>query len=286
MQYPALDVFGADSDLLLAAVDDHEPTAVEERESGVRIFFATTHARDAAIQTLARRGMAASPIDVDDEDWARRSQQNLTPITVGRITVAPPWSALPSPTAQSPSPAHVVIQPSMGFGTGHHATTRLCLRALQAIDRDLAGADVLDVGTGSGVLAIAACRLGARRAVGIDHDADAIRSANENLQLNPDAGDVRFELVDLAAWLDRPRADVVTANLTGAVLERAAALILAATRPGGTMILSGLMTPERPAVQAAFERARLVEAFEEDGWAALILKNVSPPADPRGTAGR
>ena len=129
-------------------------------------------------------------------------------------------------------------------------------------------------GTGSGVLAIAACRLGARRAVGIDYDADAIRSANENLQLNPDAGDVRFELVDLSVWLDRPRADIVTANLTGAVLERAATLILSATRPGGMMILSGLMTPERPSVRAAFEAARLVDELEEDGWAALILKKV------------
>jgi ribosomal protein L11 methyltransferase len=272
VRYPALDVLAADSDLLLAAVDDHAPTAVEERESGVRIFFPTIDARNAAIETLARGGVPASPVDVDDEDWARRSQANITPITVGRVTVAPPWSPVPSPTAHRPSPVYIVIEPSMGFGTGHHATTRLCLRALQATD--LAGADVLDVGTGSGVLAIAASRLGARRAIGIDNDADAIRSANDNLQLNPDARDVRFELADLAVWLDGPRADLVTANLTGAVLERAAALIMAGTRPGGTMILSGLLTPERPSVQAAFSAARLADAFEEDGWAALILKKV------------
>src|SRR5262245_19309894 len=157
----------------------------------------------------------------------------------------------------------------MGFGTGHHATTRLCLAALQ--DIDLSGAFVLDAGTGSGVLAIAAARLGARRALGIDFDPDAIQSARENLDLNPEAGGVEFEVADLAAR-DLPRADVVTANLTGALLVRSAAALLDAVRPGGRLVLSGILADERDEVVHAFAPAGIVRIREEDGWVGLAMK--------------
>jgi ribosomal protein L11 methyltransferase len=157
----------------------------------------------------------------------------------------------------------------MGFGTGHHVTTRLCLAALQTID--LTGRELLDVGTGSGVLAIAADRLGAARAIGIDFDPDAIQSARENLDLNPDVRHVTFETIDLAAR-PLPGADVVTANLTGALLVRSAGALLGAVRSGGILILSGLQAHERDEVRQAFANAEVCWEREEDGWIGIAVK--------------
>lgn len=290
MKYPCLDVDGVDGDLVLALVDDFAPTAVEERPDGLSIFFSTGTSRDRAREavTAALPQAAVAAREVDDEDWARRSQENLTPITVGRITVTPPWfvasasasaaSDLGPPTSnlqpQTPnlqpatSDLRIVILPSMGFGTGHHATTRLCLEALQA--QPVAGARVLDVGTGSGVLAIAAARLGAPEALGIDFDPDAITNALENLELNPEAPSVRFEVVDVRdAAL--PRADLVLANLTGAVLIQNASLLSGAVAPGGTLIVSGLQAHERDEVVSAFGALQPRWEKEEAGWVCIAF---------------
>jgi ribosomal protein L11 methyltransferase len=261
--YPALDVITAEVDIVLAIVDDFSPTAVEERLDIVRVFFADGERRAGARAALAPR-FTVSAIDVSDEDWARRSQESLQPVTVGRITIVPnPKSRIPNPEIV------IVILPSMGFGTGHHATTRLCLAALQTID--VTGRTVLDVGTGSGVLAIAADRLGAASAIGIDVDADAIQSAHENLALNPDAAHVRFELADFASANLR-RVDVLCANLTGALLQRSAVMLMDAVTPGGTLILSGLQAHERNDVVHAFVSAETVWEREEESWVGLAMK--------------
>ncbi|HKB13131.1 MAG TPA: 50S ribosomal protein L11 methyltransferase [Vicinamibacterales bacterium] len=263
--YPALEIRTDAPDMLAALVDDFSPVALEPRDVDVRVFFATAADRDAAHRALTTQFDIAA-VDVPDEDWARRSQENLLPVTVGNITIEH-CPQVPGPLV--PSPLTITIQPSMGFGTGHHATTRLCLAALQTIE--LTNRDVLDVGTGSGVLAIAAARLGAARAIGIDCDADAIRSARENLALNIEARQVSFELLDVAA-APLPGADVVTANLTGALLVRSARPLVDAVRSDGTLILSGILASERDDVAAAFGGMRIVWEREEDGWVGLAVK--------------
>jgi ribosomal protein L11 methyltransferase len=264
-------VHSAASDLVAAFVDDYHPTAIEETDHGtaVRVYFVTATERDAARADLAARQLGVDAIDVPDEDWARRSQQNLAPIAIGRITVFPnPESRLTNPESRIPNRCTIVIQPSMGFGTGHHATTRLCLSALQMLD--LSNAFLLDVGTGSGILAIAAARLGAAGALGIDSDPDAIQSARENLVLNPAVRHVEFAAADLMSAV-LPQADVVTANLTGAVLIAAAAVLQRALRPGGSLIVSGLLSEERASVYEAFGTMSLEWEAEEDGWVSLRL---------------
>jgi ribosomal protein L11 methyltransferase len=268
LKYPAIDVTGVDSDHLLTLVDDFNPSAVDTVESVVTIFFPDAARRDLAKTAVvqAHPGVLVITRDVDDEDWARRSQENTTPITVGRITVTPPWFVV---SDAGPAPFTIVIAPSMGFGTGHHATTRLCLQALQELD--LVGSHVVDVGTGSGVLAIAARVLGASEVIGIDDDPDAIHSAIENLARNPAIDQVRFEVKDLRA-APIPRADAITANLTGALLIRSANLLLGALNASGSLIVSGLQRHERDDVVKAFGRAHIAWEAAEEEWAGLVLR--------------
>ena len=268
MNYPALDIRCEHLDLLLALVDDFSPTAIEERDDAVRVFFSNAASRDAAGAQLATRFDVRS-LDVPDEDWARRSQQSLQPVTVGRITVSPH-------PALSPQPLALFIPASMGFGTGHHVTTRMCLEALQTLD--LSGKTILDAGTGSGILAIAAARLGAARAVGVDDDADAIHAARENLTLNPTAG-VLFEVGDLRTTT-MDAADVVTANLTGALLLKSASILTGVVRPGGALILSGLQAHERDDVVRAFGAATVTWERSKDEWVGLILRVNQSAANP------
>jgi ribosomal protein L11 methyltransferase len=267
--YPAITIRPAHADalfaeLLASVLDDFEVTAVDEVEDGAasRAFFADAASRHAAMQAVRARfpGAAVEAVDVPDENWAERSQASLKAVRVGALTVAPPWDVAAGVPGRT-----IIILPSMGFGTGHHATTRLCLSALQ--EADPAGKSVLDVGTGSGVLAIAASTLGAAIAIGIDNDPDAIGNAVENRDLN--AAGVEFRCAGIE---DAPgqRFDIVLANLTGAVLIRFAAELSALAVSGGRLILSGLREEEEEDVRAAFARPVTGRAAE-DGWICLTL---------------
>ena len=240
-------------DRLAAALDDLRPTAIEERDAAWRVFFASARDRDAAAAALASfSGIAgAEPLDVPDEDWARRSQESLGAVRVGRILVAPPWAPATGAPAARTGDLVVTILPSMGFGTGHHQTTRLCLSLLQ--QRDPSGLRVLDVGTGSGVLAIAAWRLGAASVVAVDDDEDAVAAARENLALNGAEGGVTLRHGDFRQ-LAGLAGDIVLANLTGTLLLRQAGTLAAAVAPGGSLIASGLTLEEEEGVASALGR--------------------------------
>ena len=276
--YPALRIVSTgariEPELVLAELDSFQPTAIEELANGLRAFFASTAARDAALAVFASRDdVSCVAEDVPDEHWAERSQAALTPATVGRLTIAPPWAVTDDLRAHAPGPV-IVIQPSMGFGTGHHASTRLCLQLLQQLD--LTGASVLDIGTGSGVLTIAAHVLGAARVVGIDVDPDALANARENLALNEITAGVSFvESGARAHATSAPqRYGVILANLTGALLIREADAMTELAGPVAVLITSGFQDHETEDVKGAFV-ARGWRATSEAGaetWKAVVFR--------------
>jgi ribosomal protein L11 methyltransferase len=290
--YPALDVRFSSApgaallqDLLHAELDAFQPLAIHEHDAsdGWRVFFPTREQRDEARAALASalgdRLLALSAVDVEDEGWARRSQASLEAVHVGRITIAPPWDV----TDPGPDRILVVIDPSMGFGTGHHSTTRLCLQLMQRLD--MAGARVMDVGTGSGVLALAAWKLGAARVIAVDHDPDALQNARDNIARNGGAGSIEVVQADLSTLTADP-VDVVLANLTAVVLQRHAAVLRRMRsadlpREGGShdtrgepadgrIVVSGFSPEEIDDVAGAFGLAPRVTAVEGE-WAAAML---------------
>jgi ribosomal protein L11 methyltransferase len=267
--WPALDADIGDLaeriELFQAALADYDVTAINEDGGSWRVFFRASGERDRAIETLhASYGdIDIRAVDVPDEDWAARSQAALRSVRIGGIVVSPPWDV-----PERADGTVIVIQPSMGFGTAHHGTTRLCLSALQRIDLD--GRSVTDVGTGSGVLAIAASLLGAAPVIGFDDDADAVAAARENLALNRGAN-VRIDVGDVRTR-DRALSDVVVANLTGGLLVNAASELQQLTKPGGRLILSGFMVSEEAEVLRAFAPLGVEQREEEEEWVCVTLR--------------
>ena len=271
----------ATRDRLVAALADHDLVAIQEDQISAPTCGRRTSAATARVaprpprspESAAADGLRIEPVDVEDDDWARRTQADLPAIRVGRLIVAPPWDMpsadVTSAPAGTPAPIVIEIEPSRGFGTGHHQSTRLCLVLLQS--RKLASQTVIDVGTGSGVLAIAAAKLGAAFVSAIDVDPDAIENARENISRNGVDAVVEAHVRDLTEAALSP-ADVVIANLTGTLLARHAEALTALVRRGGSLIVAGFTIDEKPLVLEAFESAfTLSESAEEDDWWALVL---------------
>jgi len=207
---------------------------------------------------------------IHDADWAEAWKAYFPVLRVGRrVVIRPTWRR----HRAAPGDVVIALDPGMAFGTGLHPTTRLCLAALEALaDRgDVAGARVLDVGCGSGILAIAAVRLGATSAVGVDTDPIAIEATAANARRNHLARRIRARIGSLPLGSGDPPVDVVLANLIAGVLVPLAPALCHELRPGGTLLASGIFIDREAEVRAAFEAAGLVVATRtsEGEWVAL-----------------
>lgn len=264
---------GVLQDLVSATLDGLDVLAIAEPGEGTwQVCFRSEEDRATAEAALRAAhgpaGLGIDAIDLPDEDWARRSQAALGAVRVGRLVITPPWAV--QAAAPEPDPVTIIIDPAMGFGSGHHPTTRLCLAALQRLD--LHGRHVLDIGTGSGVLALAAARLGAASVLAIDVDADALENARGNAGLNDDPPGVEFRERDFRDG-ETLAAEIVVANLTGGMLTAIAGRLVRAVRPGGALILSGITAEEREQTLAVFVRwGEVGWAEEEDGWVCALLR--------------
>lgn len=253
---------------------------VEEDGGLLRAFFPETgfdqvrEKIDYLLESLGddRQGLrivAERPLE--ESDWMNSWREFHQPVTRGPLTIVPPWLL----DSLQPDTIPVIIDPAYAFGTGGHETTRLCLDGLLRWFEEVGQGRVLDVGTGSGVLALSAIALDSGRRLSrvkaVDIDPLALEATRENAERN--MWQTRIEISDSLLTEIRDRFDLVLANLTGPVLMDQAENLIKVVRPGGRMVLSGLLIPEQEQVVQAFSTgARLLRTNQDGEWAGIEME--------------
>ncbi|WP_423192430.1 50S ribosomal protein L11 methyltransferase [Cupriavidus sp. H18C2] len=241
-----------------------EPTRLAWNRSRVVALF-DDETDPALVVTAAANTLGIDPVPdytlrpVADQDWVRLTQSQFEPIRVGeRIWVVPSWHDAPDPDA-----VILELDPGLAFGTGSHPTTRLCMQWLEQNVR--AGETVLDYGCGSGILAIVAKKLGAGDTVGIDIDPNAVEASRYNAERNRVAA--TFALPEAVSEATH---DLVVANILSNPLKLMAAMLTARVRPGGRLILSGVLERQADEVAAAYAPWIAMSVWRsEEGWVCL-----------------
>ena len=223
-------------------------------------YFPTEASLEALEEALEDVTIEAVP--VPEVDWVARFRETFRAFRVGRFAIAPPWDR---PADEEDL---IVVDPGRAFGTGTHESTRLCLGALEDLAGVRALGRVVDVGTGTGILGVAALRLGACLVVASDTDPEATASAVHHATLN--TAPLRVVRGDGAEPFRPGAFDVVLANLTAPLLVRHAAPIARLRRPGGALVLSGLLDSDLPKVQAAYAACGRFGVRQDGEWTALV----------------
>mgnify|MGYP001025353713 CR=1 FL=1 len=196
---------------------------------------------------------------VAERDWVGETQAQFSPIEIGpRLRISPSWH----PVAEADLARSIVLDPGLAFGTGSHPTTRMCLRWIERAMPP--GLRVIDYGCGSGILAIAAARLGAREVVAIDIDDQALASTAANAKANRVVLEIRSSRDPAPA-----PADIVLANILANPLKLLAPMLEGLVRPGGTLLLAGLLERQVDEVAACYPRCRIEVDQVDEGWACL-----------------
>ncbi|MDI5834804.1 50S ribosomal protein L11 methyltransferase [Shewanella xiamenensis] len=199
---------------------------------------------------------------IEDKDWVREWMDNYHPIQFGkRLWICPSWREVPDPTA-----VNVILDPGLAFGTGTHPTTALCLEWLDSLD--LSNEEVIDFGCGSGILAVAALKLGAKKVTGIDIDYQAIEASKANAERNDVADQLELYLPE-----DQPadlKADVLVANILAGPLRELAPLIAERVKTGGKLALSGLLKEQAQEISDFYSQwFDMDEAAHKEDWSRL-----------------
>jgi len=208
--------------------------------------------------------------NLKEEDWANAWKEHFQVHRIGeRVVIRPTWR----PYEAQGDEVVVDLDPGMAFGTGLHPSTRLSMLGVEQVVQE--GDRVLDVGTGSGILAIAALKLGAAIADTVDVETVAVRATQENAELNGVADRLKVELGSVGAGepFDGEVYDVVLANIIARILIDLSAALVAHTKPGGHLVLAGIIQQREDDVTAAFaeQGARVIERRQFDDWVSLVL---------------
>jgi ribosomal protein L11 methyltransferase len=237
-------------------------TAVEQQGAGDQVALVAGFPTPAAARMVAR-SLGAELVEVDEAAWRDLWRRHAQPVRVGSLVVTPAWRQV----VVGRSDLVVSIDPGGCFGSGSHPTTRLMLAGLQR--RMAPGATVFDVGTGSGILAVAAARLGAGMVVAVDTDPEAVSATRRNAESNQVAERIHVSSEDVTAVAGT--FDVVVANLTAAVLAGLADTLIAAVAPGGLLLLSGLLPGQWPHIAGRFHSLSVLAVATLEGWVGVVL---------------
>lgn len=262
-----LSLFGANAVTFRDGGDDpiFEPTASTPRVWAKTIVIGLFDSELDLSPLLKQLNDTINIVDVPDEDWVRRSLDSFKPMKFGeKLWVCPSWQTPPEPNA-----INLILDPGLAFGTGSHPTTSLCLEWLEK--NIILGQQIIDYGCGSGILGIAALKLGAKKVFAIDNDPQALEAAIHNSQQNGCHPSVFTTFLPEKTPPDIKKADLVIANILAQPLVELAPKLASLTRIGGKILLSGILINQIESINKAYKNWYIMQhPISKGEWVSLV----------------